>query len=334
VNLDEAIDQVAAQTRFSGVVRVDRGNDVVLERAYGYAHRAHQIPNRVTSQLALASGAKAFTALAVVGLIEDGVLDRNTTARSLLGDDLPLVHDDVTVEHLLTHRSGIGDYLDEDTLDDVNAYVMPVPVHELADTEQYVAILGGHPAKFAPGERFSYCNGGYVLLALLAERASGVEFHELVRQRVCVPAGMTDTDYLRSDELPARAALGYLSTEDGARTNVLHVPVRGGGDGGIYSTVADIRALWCSFFAGQIVSPPWVDEMVRDHRDDPASPNHYGLGLWLHATRPVAMLEGYDAGASFRSGHDPHERLTYTVISNTTEGAWPITRCLESHLGL
>lgn len=334
MDLDEAIDQVATQTQFSGVVRVDRGDDVVLERAYGYAHRAHQIPNLVTSQLALASGAKGFTALAVVSLIEDGVLDLNTTARSLLGDDLPLVHDNVTIEHLLAHRSGIGDYLDEDIHEDVNAYVMRVPLHELAETEQYLAVLGGHPTKFAPGEGFSYCNGGYIVLALLAERASGVEFHELVQQRVCVPAGIVDTDYLRSDELPARAALNYLSEDAGARTNVLHLPVRGGGDGGIYSTVADIRALWCSFFAGRIVSAPWVDEMVRDHRNDPASPNPYGLGFWLHATRPVAMLEGYDAGTSFRSGHDPHERLTYTVIANTTECAWPITRCLESHLGL
>ena len=121
---------------------------------------------------------------------------------------------------------------------DITDYVMPVPVHELATTEQYLAVLGGHPTVFPPGERFAYCNGGYIVLALISERASGVPFHELVRQRVCRPAGMTNTEFLRSDELPGDAALGYLSN-DGPRTNVFHLPVVGGGDGGIYSTAAD-----------------------------------------------------------------------------------------------
>ena len=149
---------------------------------------------------------------------------------------------------------------------------MPVPVHELATTEQYLAVLDGYPTKFAPGERFAYCNGGYVVLALIAERAGGVPFHELVRQRVCEPAGMADTEFLRSDELPGRAALGYLDV-DGARTNVFHLPVRGSGDGGIYSTAADVGAFWRAFFAGRIVSPAWVAEMVAPAQrgaDEPA----------------------------------------------------------------
>ena len=204
---------------------------------------------------------------------------------------------------------------------------MPVPVHELATTEQYLAVLDGHPTAFPAGERFAYCNGGFVVLALIAERTSGVPFHELVRERVCVPAGMGDTAFLRSDELPGRAAIGYL-TSAGATTNVLHLPVRGSGDGGIYSTAADIRALWSAFFAGRIVSPGWVAEMVRPRSDVPAEDRRYGLGLWLHATGAAVMLEGYDAGVSFRSSHDPAAGTTRTVISNTSEGAWPVAELL------
>ena len=62
---------------------------------------------------------------------------------------------------------------------------MTVPVHELATTEQFLRVLDGPPMKCEPGERFVYCNGGYVVLELIAERASGVPFHELVEQRVC-----------------------------------------------------------------------------------------------------------------------------------------------------
>jgi CubicO group peptidase (beta-lactamase class C family) len=246
----------------------------------------------------------------------------------VLGGDLPLIDDGVTIDHLLSHRSGIGDYLDEDAGHHITDYVMTVPVHELASTEQYLAVLGGHGTTFPPGERFAYCNGGYVVLALIAERTSGVPFHELVRRRVCEPAGMGDTEFLRSDELPGRAALGYL-TVDGSRTNVFHLPVQGNGDGGIYSAAADISSFWSAFFAGRIVSREWVAEMVRPRSDVPGEPMRYGLGFWLHASRDVVTLEGSDAGVSFRSSHDPASTTTHTVISNTSEGAWPIARLLD-----
>ncbi len=333
--LEDAIDRLAAETRFTGLVRVDRGDDTELARAYGLADRRCDQPNTIDTQLGIASGGKALTALAVVTLIEDGVLELDTTARSLLGSDLPLVDDAVTIEHLLGHRSGIGDYIDEeDDEGEITDYVMVRPVQEFETTEGFLRVLDGHPQKFAPGERFSYCNGGYVVLALLAERASGIPFHELVESRVCYPAGMDDTEFLRSDELPGRAAIGYLAPDGSDRTNVLHLPVLGNGDGGIYTTVADVHAFWNAFLGEQIVSDGWIAEMIRPRSDAPAESKRYGLGFWLHETSDAVMLEGYDAGVSFKTVHDPASRITHTVISNWTDGAWPITRALDDLLEL
>ncbi len=323
--LETELDSLADETAFSGVVRVDDADRIEVAKAYGLAHRGYEIPNTVDTRFAIASGVKGMTALVVVSLIEDGSLELATTARSVLGTDLPLIRDDVTIEHLLSHRSGIGDYLDESAGHGINDYVMPVPAHELATTEQYVAVLDGHQTKFAPDEQFAYCNGGYVVLALIAERVTGVPFHDLVHQRVCGPAGMADTEFLRSDELPGRVALGYLAV-DGGWTNVFHLPVRGSGDGGIYSTVADISAFWRAVFAGRIVSTNWVREMVRPRSDVPSNSMRYGLGFWLHASKDIVVLEGYDAGVSFRTEHDPRADVTWTVISNTSDGAWPIAR--------
>jgi len=330
-DLEAAVDRIAGETGFSGVVRVDQGGGVQLAKAYGLAHRGCGKENEVGTQFAIASGAKGLTALTVMSLIEEGRLEPATTARSVLGEDLPLIGDQVTVEQLLAHRSGIGDYLDEEAGYEITDYLMPVPVHELADTEQYLRVLDGHPEKFAPDEKFSYCNGGYVVLALIAERASGTPFHELVRERVCAPAGMRDTEFLRSDELPGRAALGYLE-RDGLRTNVFHLPVRGSGDGGIYSTAADIHALWAALFAGRIVPAGRVAEMVRPRSDVPSERMRYGMGFWLHQSRDTVMLEGFDTGVSFRTVHDQAGSLTHTVLSNTTDGAWPITRHLDQLL--
>jgi CubicO group peptidase (beta-lactamase class C family) len=324
--LSEEIEATAAETGFSGAVRVDIDGGTAFARAFGLAHRAQGIPNTLDTQFAIASGTKGLTALTVVSLIEDGVLEAETPARSLLGDDLPLIGDDVTVEQLLSHRSGIGDYLDEESDLDRSDYAMPVPVQELATTEQYLAVLDGHPPKFSPGERFAYCNSGYVVLALLAERASGRQFHELVTERVCRPAGMTSTAFLRSDDLPQRAAFGYVEIDGEQRTNVFHLPVRGNGDGGIYTTVGDVSSLWDAFFAGRIVPPRRVADMTQPRSEA------YGLGFWLEPTDEAVALEGSDAGVSFRTVHDPKRRLTHTVVSNSTDGAWPVARLLRDRL--
>ncbi|WP_327633886.1 beta-lactamase family protein [Kribbella sp. NBC_00482] len=331
--MGDGVDGVAERTGFSGVVRVDRAGATELCRAYGYADRAHGILNTVETQFASASGTKSLTALAVMSLIERGTFELGTTARSLLGKDLPSIADDVTIEHLLAHRSGIGDYLDEDEVGDITDYVMPVSVHKLATTEQYLPVLDGHKTLSPAGERFAYNNGGYVVLALLAERASGINFHELVSTLVCEPAGMVDTAFLRSDELPGRAALGYLAV-DGLRTNVFHLPVIGSGDGGIYSTAADLSAFWDALFAGRIVSPEHVAEMVRPRSDWPEETRRYGLGFHLRATGDGVWLEGYDAGVSFASLHKPSASITYTVISNWSDGAWPIIKVLNDQLGI
>jgi CubicO group peptidase (beta-lactamase class C family) len=322
--LPTGLDALAAMSGFSGVVHVDGE----VTRAYGLAHRALEIPNTADTQFAIASGTKGLTALAVVSLIEEGRLELSTPARGWLGDDLPLIREDVTIEHLLAHRSGIGDYLDEEQELELSDYLMPVPVHELATTEQYLAILDAHPHKFAPDERFAYCNSGYVVLALIAERAGGLPFHEVVRDRVCAPAAMRATEFLRSDELPGSAALGYLEVDGVWRTNVFHLPVRGSGDGGIYTTVGDVSRLWDAFFAGRIVSERWVREMVRPRSDVPSQRKRYGLGFWLHAETDAVMLEGCDAGASFLSVHDRQRSKTSTVVSNTSDGAWPVARYL------
>jgi CubicO group peptidase (beta-lactamase class C family) len=330
--LRNEVERIVEETGFSGVVRIDRGNHLELAAAYGMAHRGLQIPNTIDTQFATASAVKGLTALAVVSLIADGSLELSTRARSVLGHDLPLIDDAVTIEHLLSHRSGIGDYLDEDADLDIADYPMTVPVHELATTEQYLAVLDGHPAKFPPGERFSYCNGGFVVLALIAERVSGVAFHDLVQRRVCEPAGMVDTAFLRSDELPGRAALGYVEIDGVWRTNVFHLPVRGSGDGGIYTTAADARSLWLAFFAGRIVPVEWVSEMLRSRSDTSEESFRYGLGFWLDVSGGAVMLQGCDAGVSFRSWHDPASLVTHTVIANTAHGAWPLTRRLHELL--
>ena len=320
-----------AEAEGAGVVRVDRAGQVLAEAAWGLADRRLGVAMTPSHLLAMASGSKGFTALAVMSLVADGSLTLLTTARSLLGDDLPLVDDAVTIADLLSHRSGMGEYLDDDA--DPGEYLLSVPVHRLVSPEEYLPMLEGHPQQFPPGSAFGYCNGGLILLAILAERASGRPFHDLVRERVLDPAGLTRTGYLRSDELPADAALGYVVMDGQWRSNVLHLPVVGGGDGGAYTCAADMAAFWRALQSRRIVPAEILAQMTTP-LSDAGHGWSYGLGLWLRPDDGVVALIGEDAGVSFRSVHVVAEDVVATVIGTTAEAAWPVARAVDDALGI
>jgi CubicO group peptidase (beta-lactamase class C family) len=329
LSLQDKIRTLADEKDFSGVVAVSRAGDRLVELARGSADRANGRPITIATRFGTASVTKGLTALTVASLIESGELQADTTLRSLLSDALPLVDAAVTIEQLLGHTSGVGDYLDEEALTDVDEYVMTVPVHLLDAPSKFLPALDGHSQKSAPGSRFAYNNGGFVMLSIAVERATGRSFFDLVQERVLDPAGMADSGFERSDRLPAGTAIGYL--EDG-RSNVLHLPVRGAGDGGAYSSVRDLEALWSALFAGRIVPKATVERLVEPRSDVPEARRRYGLGFWLRPDRDTVMLEGMDAGVSARTAYDRPSGLTYTVLSNTSSGAWPIVRYLEACL--
>jgi CubicO group peptidase (beta-lactamase class C family) len=329
MTLRDDLEALADEQDFSGVLAVTGNGERLLELARGYADRANARAVTLDTRFAIASAVKGFTALTTMSLVESAEISLDTTLRSLVQDALPTVDPAVTIEHLLAHTSGVGDYLDEDAVGDIDDYVMPIPVHQLDEPMHYLPILDGHPQRTPPGTTFAYNNGAFVMLSIAVEIASGRSFYDLVQERVLDPAGMVDTAFERSDRLPSGAAIGYL--EDG-RSNVLHLPVRGAGDGGAYSTLRDLEGFWPALFTGRILPMPVVDRMVEPRNDVPSEGLRYGLGFWLRSDRPTVMVEGLDAGVSCRTVYDRPSTLSYTVISNTSSGAWPLVRYLEDRL--
>jgi len=319
----EALDTAVAKHAFTGVAAIDVGDRRTLERCEGHLHRALRVPMIADAQIAIASGSKAFTALAVMCLVEDGSLRLDQRVRELLGDDLPRIDDAVTIEQLLTHTSGIGDYLDEEADWEPEDYVLTVPSHELTSAAAFLPMLDGHDQKRPPGERFSYCNGGYMVLAVLLERVTGEGYHDVVRRLVLGPAGLERTGFLPLNDLPADAAPGYVA-DAGDLVNTLHLPVLGNGDGGAFTTAADLHRFWLALLDGRIVSQGSVEAMIRPRFDVPDERKRYGMGFWLHPTHDALILEGYDAGASFRSTHLVASRTTVSVLGNSSEGGWPV----------
>lgn len=316
--------RLADETDFSGVVRVEQHGDIVDEFASGYARRADELGNKLDTRFAVASATKGLTALTIASLIESGELTLDTRVSEVVGDVLPLVDDRVTIAHMLSHTSGVGDYLDEEALGDGDDHILEASAHTLEKPSDYLPFVARHPQVFSPGARFAYNNGAFVMLSIIIEQLTG-SFHDACAERVLAPAGITEGGFFRSDDLPANTALGYLKN---GRTNIFHLPVIGAGDGGIYLTLNDVSSLWASFLHGRIVSTEMVEQMTRPgHMGD--NGEGYGMGFWLdHGGDSVALI-GADAGVSFRTLIRRSTGVCYTVISNTSNGAWPLIKHLD-----
>ena len=324
------IDALAAEKAFSGVVRIDRGDEVVLEKAYGFAHRGYEIPNETDTRFAIASGVKGLTALAVVGLVEDGTLELTTTARSLLGDDLPLIADDVTVEHLLAHRSGIGDYFDEDVETEITDYLLRYPSTDSSTRRTTSRCSAGIRRSSRPTSA-----------SRTATAASSSSRSSRSERAACRSTSSSRSASASRPGCPRRRSCARTSCRAAPRSatspRTVFARTCSTCRCAVPATAASTRRLPTCVRSGKRSSRggssrEWVAEMTRPRSDSPEDDRRYGLGFWLHGTTDAVMLEGYDAGVSFRSLHDPVARVTATVISNWSNGAWPLVPLLEEAL--
>jgi CubicO group peptidase (beta-lactamase class C family) len=326
------LDAAAHANRFSGVVAVRLDADLGFERAYGYADRANGLANTMQTRFATASATKAFTALAVCALMEEGRLAPDASLIDLLDVSLPHISRAVTIEHLLTHTSGVGDYYDEDVVADFTDYHLPIPWYRLERPQDYLPLLAELPPKFPPGARFSYSNSGFILLGLVVEHLARVPYHEFVQARIFDRAHMSQTGFFRLDQLPERTALGYVDAADGSwRTNVYSLPVVGGPDGGAFCTAADMRSFWSALHGDLIVGREWRDRFLRSRVSAGTPGLFYGLGVWIHdrADQPLHFVEGADAGVTFNSLHDGESGTEYTIACNAPPGATEIVKLLD-----
>jgi CubicO group peptidase (beta-lactamase class C family) len=330
-DLHDLVASLAAEHGFSGAVQVTLDRSTVLAEAFGEADRSAGIKNTVETRFGIASGTKFATALAAGALIDDGVLALDDRLVDIVSTALPGVSAAVTIGHLLTHTSGIYDYLDEDVIGDPEQFELPISPSTLLTPRDYLPMLLVGPAKFEPGTRFSYSNGGYVLLGLALEEVAGSSFHALVEERVLRPCRMADSGFFRFDRLPPPAATGYVERGNGNwRTNLNSLPIIGGPDGGMFATVGDIDRLWHGFFAAEVLSPELTAVFMAKAADAGKPHSFYGHGLWIHddGIRPLHYIVGQDAGVSFRSNAYASGTIA-TVVSNTSRGAWPMIRSID-----
>lgn len=315
-------------TPFSGVILVRENKQTVLARSYGLANKAESIHNKIDTRFGIASGAKILTAVAICQLVEQGFLSFDSYLKDCL--KLPSASFDpaITIHHLLTHSSGIPDYFDEETMDDFEALWQDRPMYRFRKPQDFLPLFQNQPMKFKPGERFSYNNAGFIVLGLVVEQVSGLPFTRYVEENIFAKAGMSDSGYFALDRLPERTAYGYIvEGEDQWRTNIYSVPVIGGPDGGVFTTVLDMAKFWDSLLGYKLLNQATTEKMLTPHRQTGGkNPEiYYGYGVYMtyREDKVIAYhIEGYDPGVVFFSRVYPDKQIDYTVIANTEKANW------------
>lgn len=323
-------------TDFSGVIQVRQQGKSLFGAGYGYANRADELPNSLQTRFAIASGTKTLTGVAICQLVEQGKLRFETRLGDVL--DIPFPHFDtsVTVHHLLTHTSGVPDYFDEDIQDDYGALWLQRPSYTMRSPRDFLPMFQNHAMQFAPGERFKYNNGGYVLLGLIVEAVSGQSYTDYVNHAILQVAGMSDSGFFALNQLPAHTAIGYIPMENGQwRSNIFETPIIGGADGGIFVTAPDIGHFWDALFNHRLMSPEMTNQFLWPHARyqwETGDVSTYGYGIWMVPGEDSILRYysvGGDPGVAFVSAIFPKGMLEITVISNVDDGASDVYNALK-----
>ncbi len=323
--LIQRIEKAAREMEFSGVISIFRGDSTPFNQGFGYRDIKNKLPNTTSTIFGIASGTKIFTALGIGALIDQGLLSLDTTVGEIDPAYRGFINEQATILHLLTHTSGIYDYYDEEIESDFDHFSVEIPWCELETSSDYFPLFKGQEMKFQPGERFSYSNGGYVFLGILIEKLTGSLYREFVSERVLAAANMDRSGFYAFNDLPENTANGYL--EDRRTTNIYQLPLRGGGDGGMYTTTEDLRVFWDSLFSNRILSSALTETFLATH----STINNnigYGCGIYKRLDDSTFSIGGGDAGVGFYSRHVVGEKLTVNILSNITNGEEGIRKIL------
>jgi D-alanyl-D-alanine carboxypeptidase len=287
-------------------VMVRRNGKVVLLRGYGIANLEHGV--RVTPQTVFQSGSigKQFTAMAIMMLIEEKKLALEDPISKYL--DVPEDWSAIRVRHLLTHTSGLGDYPESFSLQ--RDYT----------EDQLLKMVTAQPLAFAPGEKWSYSNLGYVTLGILIHKVSSEFWGDLLQRRVFAPLGMKHTRVIsESDIIPNRA--GGYELKNGTLKNQQWVSpaLNNTADGSLYFTVEDLAKWADALETRKLISGASYEQMWTPVTLNNGTTARYGFGWGISKTDfGHRVLEHGGAWQGFASyiALYPDDRLNVAVLCN------------------
>lgn len=299
--IDAFLGAYAKSGYFSGSVLVAEKGKIILDKGYGMANYELNVSNTPDTKYLIGSLTKQFTAMAIMQLQEKGRLNVNDDITKYI-PEYPNGKG-ITIHNLLTHTSGITDYVNDDKTfsEDSKLY---------ADPQKILERFKNKPLKFKPGTKSSYSNTGYFLLGLIIERVSKKSFSSFINDNILNPLSMKATGIYTSDALLKNMSYGYgisngklIKSEYTDLSNFF-------GDGDMYSTVKDLYTWDRALYTEKLVSKSTLDMIFKNYKDE------YGYGWKIADSGKHIYHVGRINGFYSYIGRFPSQNNTVIILSN------------------
>lgn len=290
-------------------VAVSQHGKPVVNRAYGSADLERDVPLSPATMFDAGSLRKQFVAASVLLLVEEGRLSLSDDVRKFI-PELPDYGHKITVDHLLTHTSGLRDW--PGLLQLANG-----------DPDAWTMILRQRGLNFTPGEEWGYSNSGYVLATEIVARTSGMSFSEFTRKRLFEPLGMKTTRYVDDmRDVIKNRALAYEKAGNGWKQDMLLGNDRGGG-GALFTTAGDLL-IW-----NEALTNDRLGAFVGEKLQEPTRLNNgrklgtAGRGLFMETYRGAREVWYTGSAAAYKGflGSFPEHGLSIAILCNAGDGA-------------
>lgn len=302
---------------FSGVVYVGKGDRTLLSRGYGWSDPFIGLKNNPEKRFMIASISKGFIACAILQLEEQGLLSVHDPIGKHLPDYPAWAGKNITIHHLLSHTSGIPDY--------INDYPLRFKFKQMSgwlpSKDELIASFQDRPLGFMPGTKFKYSNSGYVLLARIVEKVSGKDYANYLQERIFDKLGMENTG-LGEFDLISNRSVAYKGRGKNKKPlpNFRKEWIYGMGE--LYSTAEDLSKWLGSFAKGSLLTQKSIDKMFSPEK------NNYAYGWHVYDVFGHMQFShgGYLPGWNSYVFYYPQDTLSIVVLSNV-EHANPLDIC-------
>jgi CubicO group peptidase (beta-lactamase class C family) len=324
--LESFLKRLAEADVFSGAVLLARNGVPVYKGVFGTANKDYGVPNKFDTKFNLGSMNKMFTAVAIAQLVEKGKLSFDDTLSKFIPDFPDSASaKKIQIKHLLSHTAGLGPYFSK-RYQDMSRNKLRTVDDMMALAKQDEKLL------FEPGSKWQYSNTGMLVLGKVIEIVSGQNYFDYVRENIYKPAGMVNTDAYELDKVNPNLAVGYHKTfsDNGIvwSNNVFQHVMRGGPQGGGYSTVEDLLRFDQAMRNGKLVSPAMV-KMLTSPKPELNSPN-YGYGFIVNAAAGTTGHNGGFTGIHSDLSMYLDSGWTAIVMSNYSMAAAPVIQKMNS----
>ncbi len=289
---------------FSGSILVAEGDTIIAKKAFGYANVEWAVPNQTSTKFCIASVTKSFTALRVMQLVEEGKISLDKTITYYLPEVTGGETGKVTIHQLLSHTSGIPDFIG------LNA----APPDKELTLDSLIQALSKVKPEFEPGSRFAYANSTYILLSFIIERVTGKPYHQNLQAYIFNKAGMNNSGCIRPGEVIKNYASGYMDN-DGVLITAPYsylTPVFKGA-GAMYSTVEDLHT-WNQALDSDVLLPAQAKEKMFTIVKEP-----YGYGWFIRHIPGVGKMLSHEGGFGGFSSiviRIPQKKYFIAILSN------------------